>query len=212
MERINIETDFIFGGKEDFDFGFLVKLNKCALCNIANDRTSEIPFTPEGPLSASIALIHPHPTDEDVLETGYFNVNKKTYRNYFEFYLKKMGICSKNIYITSSLFCCPNYRRKPSSVDINMCLSHKYEEFQYLSNLKCIILMGDITLKQILSFDLHMRECAGSVYFEKSKNLLFIPIYHFLHYFFHMTDSERENTDFILYNIKNEIGSLEINN
>ena len=180
---IDVELDFTFGGKDNI-FEVFSSINKCNSCSVAANRTTEIPFPPEyyGDINKiKFALIHQSPMVEDTLDSGVFNENEE-YGRFFIQFLKLLGLEREELYISSSLLCADG-RTNPKSTDYFNCIKHKYDEFQLLNGLRCVFIMGDVALKQLLDVSFSINQYNKKVFIiDKEDPIFLIPINHVMQY------------------------------
>jgi len=177
----------------------LSKIHSCSLCSIANIRHSVHPFAPEflKPIQEiEFALVHQSPMVNDTLDKGVFN-SEEPYGVLFDQFLEKIGLTREDLYITSSVFCY-NGKKYPRNEDLVTCTTHKYRELRCLTNLKCLFLMGDIALKQIMmDFSLTINDAVGEVYIStiNDREFVIVPINHVFHFMI-MDDQEWKDNVF----------------
>lgn len=207
MDMIDIETDFVFSSENIFNV--ISGINRCNACSIAENRTSEIPFPPEYLLPINeikFGLIHQSPMIEDTLESGFFNKSQK-YGKIFDKFLNCLGLSREEMYISASVFCCLQSKRYPVSTDYFLCLKHKYEEFKCLGGLKCLFLMGDISLKQILDITFSINEYDKEIFLmhQGDKKVFVVPIQHVFQYMQKSDEEWQKSVIQRLYEIRDQI-------
>lgn len=206
---IKIETDFKIGTSENPERDIqdvLIKINQCNDCPISDFRTSSEPFAPEYYMPINkikFALIHQNPMEFDTNYIGYFNP-ESYYGKIFDDFLRYLGLSRKEMYISSSLFCSDG-RKTPKINNVITCLKHKYGEFECLPNLKCVFLMGDVSLKQIIDINFSINDYRFEEFVQEDNSgseVLFIPIPHVFHYLLFDNQEFRESVITRLSEIK----------
>jgi uracil-DNA glycosylase family 4 len=147
------------------------RIRRCRKCPLCKSRLNAVPG--EGPLNASLMIIGEAPGKEEDIQ-GHPLVGRSG--KFFDSLLEKTGLSRKDIYITSSVKCRPQNNRTPHANELKIC-KHAWLDKQIAClNPKIIVLLGKVSVKQVLGADLKLDTIHGLII--RHNNLSCFPTYH----------------------------------
>lgn len=133
-------------------------IRQCPKCPLCKSRKNAVPG--EGPIPAKIFFLGEAPgKEEDIQGRPFVGRSGK----YFEILLNNMGLSRKEVYITSSVKCRPPKNRKPFPNELKICKENWLNNQIALLNPKLIVLLGKVSLKQLLDRDDNLMEIHGKI-------------------------------------------------
>lgn len=158
-------------------------ISKCTQC--ALHKTCERPVSPSGSSTSEWVIITRSPNQQDETYNQLLVANNPVGR-LFSMYLDALQISRNNIYITSSVFCRPPKDMPPKKMFLNVCSTWKTVEFERLTNVKNVVLLGADATHQILGYDKPVvSSIEGQIYWTefKGRKIRFIPAIHPAYHF-----------------------------